>query len=262
MPTLDDKKNKGKAMQGKDRRPKGERPRGFWATAIENAKTPLGFFVLVVVAIELMLTTALAAVDKAHALAVVYGMLFVVILAGVAVAFFAYTKPSALLGSTANRPHDEAVQSFATKISGHWWQWVTPKSPSALSWVDIWVDPVTGALKMHGTAYSDNGEAATEWDSVATCIVVTDNKVFYYWKGGLTEGKPLYEGFGEFRFRASLESGRGFFSDAKLTDEVESITITKKFNFRRATDDDVNEMDSEDPARVSKRVLERERQRP
>jgi hypothetical protein len=154
------------------------------------------------------------------------------------------------------------VQSFAKQISGHWWQWVTPKSPSALSFVKIHVDPVTGTLKMNGHAYSDNSEPATEWDSVATCINVSEKKVFYYWKGGLVEGKPVYEGFGEFLFLGSLEFGRGFFSDAKLTDALENTTtMTKKFSFRRAADDDAKEMYSGDGARVSARVLEREKQR-
>lgn len=204
---------------------------------ISAVKTYLGFFVLVVLVVEAVLGALALKTEGQNQLVALYGMIFIIGALISVVSFFAYRKPDALLRTIASRQEQEAqsLQEFSNHISGHWWERIKPDEPSAISFVEIRRDPATNTVKMKGNAYNRNGELAAIWESVASCINLSERKVFYYWKGWhpLRPTEP-YEGFGEVSFYDSsngIDSGVGFFSDTNLTDM--KSTTKKSIEFRR-----------------------------
>ena len=209
--------------------------------AIINAvKTYLGFFVLIVLVVEGVLGVLAVRTKGQNQLVAICGMIFVVIILIVVVSFFAYRKPRALLDSGANQDKPE-LQDFCNRISGHWWERIKPDEPSAISFVEINPDLATNTIKMKGSSYNRDGELAAIWETVASCINISERKIFYYWKG-LHPSRPSepYEGFGEISFNESpdrIDRGVGFFSDTNITD-MESTT--RKFvEFQRSIEQDI-----------------------
>src|SRR6266850_4064331 len=191
---------------------------------IDAVKTYLGFFVLVVLVVEAVLGTLAIKSEGQNQQVALYGMLLVIVALIVIVSFFAYRKPDALLRAFGSRTAQDgqSLQDFCIRISGHWWERIKPDESSAVSFVEIAEDPATSTVKMKGKAYSRDGKLAAIWESVASCINVSERKMFYYWKGWhpARPSEP-YEGFGEVSFLESangIDSGVGFFSDTNVTD--------------------------------------------
>jgi hypothetical protein len=209
---------------------------------ISAVRTYLGFFVLLVLVVEAVLGALALKTQGQNQLVALYGMLLIIGTLIIVVSFFAYRKPDALLRTIGSRQeHDlQSLQEFANRISGNWWERITPDEPSAISFVEIQPDPATSTVKMKGNAYNKSGELAAIWESVASCLNTSEKKIFYYWKGWhpLRPTEP-YEGFGEISFHDSpegIDSGVGFYSDTNLTDM--KSTTKKSVEFRRSEDPD------------------------
>jgi hypothetical protein len=220
---------------------------GARAGLVRSVQTPLGFFVLVVLVVEAILGVVVAATTDFDRSVTIGGML--VIIAGLVatVAFLAYYRPEALRGDrpgSSSPSDDQSAHDFCNRISGHWWERIRPDEPSAISFVEIRPDPATNTVKMKGRAYSTAGELAAIWESVASCINLSERRLFYYWKGWhpLRPNEP-YEGFGEVSFHGSsnrIDSAVGFFSDTNLTDM--KSTTKKSVEFRRSTETEIQVM--------------------
>jgi hypothetical protein len=214
------------------------------AALLRTVKTPLGFFALVVLAVEVMLA-ALAAMsagfDRTLALA---GMLLIVAALVVVVALLAYLRPEALRGTRPKPSGDGALAAFCARIQGPWWERVSPAIPSAISFVEMLPDAATTGIKLRGSAYDNEGQLAAHWESLACCINLSEAKLFYYWRGWHPQrpNEP-FEGFGEIVFQPAsglLQRAHGFFSDTNLTDL--KSTTRKAIEFRRASAQDLQQI--------------------
>jgi hypothetical protein len=195
---------------------KGESRAG--SVAIINAvKTPLNFFVLVVLVVEGGLG-GLALKSPANLLTIVYLMVAVLIALVLAVVAMAVLKPELVVpGHT----HGGSPQTrrFLERIAGQWWEVIEPREPTAVSLLEISPNPAAGNVRMTGEAYSEAGEFVATWESVAAWVNVDERKVFYAWRGRHSaRAKEGYEGFGEISFYDSLESGDGVFFDINISD--------------------------------------------
>lgn len=222
-----------------------DEPKKSERVAVINAvKTYLGFFVLVVLIVEVVLGAVALKAQGINQMIALYGMLFVILVMVAVVSFFAYKKPDALL-RTARQQIDAAqpLQYFSNRIAGYWWEKITPNETSSISFVEIRLDAATGTVKMKGKGYNKAGEFSSVWESVASCVNPGERKVFYYWKGWHTSNpNEAYEGFGEISFDDSttIERAVGFFSDTNLTDM--KSTTKKSIEFRRCTEADIKIM--------------------
>jgi hypothetical protein len=195
-------------------------------SVIAAVKTYLGFFVLVVLVVELALGTLAATTEGTVQLLALGGMLFVISGLVAIVSFFAYRRPEVLLRSLsqpgASNPtvEDDRFARFRSQICGYWWDQLEPPDPHRLGVAHIFSDPESPWVRFEGTAYDPEGHVLANWESVATCLNVTERKLFYYWRGN----KPLvpggrFEGFGEISFQGTgdtLHSAKSMFSDANL----------------------------------------------
>jgi hypothetical protein len=222
-----------------------ETPKKSERVAVINAvKTYLGFFVLVVLIVEVVLGAVALKAQGVNQMIALYGMLFVILVMVAVVSFFAYKKPEALL-RTARQQIDSAqpLQDFSNRIAGYWWEKITPNETSSISFVEIRLDAATGTVKMKGKGYNKTGVFSSVWESVASCVNPGERKVFYYWKGWHTaRPNEAYEGFGEISFddSAIIERAVGFFSDTNLTDM--KSTTRKSIEFRRCEQADIKVM--------------------
>lgn len=155
--------------------------------------------------------------------------------AGAALTFgclFLYALPQ-LQATRATRK----MREFCEQIDGNWWECVTPVDGTALSWIVIKAHPVENMVMLRGEGFDQNGVRFSTWSSVASCVNATENKVFYHWEGyQVAEPEKRYHGFGQIAFLghgAKVDSGEGFFFDARLHDRV---FTTKSFRLRRSTD--------------------------
>lgn len=197
---------------------------------ISAVKTYLGFFVLIVLVVEVSLGALALRAEPQNQLIAIAGMILVFLGLISVVSFFAYRKPDALLRSVASQ---QQLQEFGSRISGYWWERITPDEPCALSFVEISPDPATSTVKLKGSAYSREGVLAANWETVASCINLSERKVFYYWKGmHPSHPNEPYEGFGEISFHepvGQISSGVGFFSDTNVTDMRSTTRMSTEF---------------------------------
>lgn len=218
---------------------------------VRSVQTPLGFFALVVLIVEALLGVVVAATEGIDRSITIGGMLVIIAALVATVAFLAYHRPEALRGDRPGSAHD-----FCDRISGHWWERIRPDDSSAISYVEIRPDPATNTVKMKGRAYSSAGELAAEWESVASCINVSERKLFYYWKGWHpSRSNEPYEGFGEVSFHDSasrVDSAVGFFSDTNLTDM--KSTTKKSVEFRRSAETEITVMRGGDKNSIAEMV--------
>lgn len=233
---------------------------------IGAVKTYLGFFVLVVLVVEAVLGALALNSQGPNQLVAMYGMLFVILLLVAIVSFFAYRKPHALLHTAGDgelaAEHPSHV--FCSRIAGHWWERITPHTTSAISFVDMRLDPATGTVKMKGLSYDKDGRPEATWESIASCINPGEGKVFFYWQGR-HPARPAepYEGFGEVSFHefsGKLDSGVGLFSDTNMTDL--SSTTKKSIEFRRSTEAETRVMLEGDGKRIVELVTKKLADRP
>ena len=233
-----------------------ETPKESERVAVINAvKTYLGFFVLVILIVEIVLGAVALKAQGVNQLITLYGMLFVILVMVAVVSFFAYKKPEALL-RTARQQMDNAqpLQEFSSRISGYWWESIMQGSTS-ISLVEIRLDTATGTVKMKGKGYNNEGALSSVWESVASCINPGERKVFYYWKGWHTSHpNEAYEGFGEISFDQAdhIERAVGFFSDTNLTDM--KTTTRKSIEFRRCPEADIQVMLNGNNSEIAKLI--------
>jgi hypothetical protein len=221
-------------------------------------KTPLSFFVLIAMIIEAILG-ALAIKSSGEIQKIsLWGVIIVVVLLILVVTVLTIWKPDYLLGRFSG---DQAISAFCKRITGEWWEKVIPFKSTALSIFRVRFDLLTNTVHMNGISYDIEGDMVAEWWTEASCISLTDSKVFYYWKGRhiLDPGVP-FEGFGEITFDDNLKEikkGRGLFSDTRLTDI--SSTQWKSTILRRCSGDEERIMSGTDVALIKecvKRVFE------
>jgi hypothetical protein len=232
---------------------------------IGSVKSYLGFFVLVVLVVEVVLGTLAATTEGAVQLLALGGMLFIITGLVAIVAFFAYCRPDVLLkslsasGSGDPSPHESKMLAFRDQICGCWWNRLEPRDPDRLAIAHITPDTDCGSVRLHGTSYDREGNVTAKWESVATCLHVNERKLFYYWRGSKPQApKGRFEGFGEIAFHGTnerLHSANSMFSDTDLAD-VEK-TVMKHARFWRLTEADAAVLSAGDPAHISRLIRER-----
>lgn len=187
----------------------------------------LGFFVLTILVIEAILGAVVLSQEGDNQRLALYGFIGVVILLVVIVSLFAFLKPDALLNRAA-----ASEPPFASKLSGWWWEKISPAGESAISTLEIRWDRASATLKLQGAAYDQSGKRTALWESLGCCVNANDGKLFYYWRGWYpNRPHDSYEGVGEITFnhdQTTIDRGVGFFSDSCVAD-IQSTT-------RRATD--------------------------
>ena len=78
--------------------------------------------------------------------------------------------------------------------------------------------------------YGVSGELAAQWGSIASCVKLSDRKVFYYWQGQyVARPNQKYEGLGENIFYDSGNDASGHFSDTNLSDLKSATLKSSKF---------------------------------
>jgi hypothetical protein len=221
-------------------------------------KTPLSFFVLIAMIIEAILGgLAIKSSGEIQEISL-WGVIIVVVLLILVVTFLTILKPDYLLGEFS---HEKDISEFCKKITGEWWEKVTPSDSTALGLFDIKHDFLTNTIIMKGFTYDTNGESVAEWSTEASCIRLADSKVFYYWKGRhISDPASRYEGFGEITFddnQKLIIKGRGLFSDTKLT--AGSSFSWKATTLRRCNKDELEIMSGNNVTAIKecvKRVFE------
>jgi hypothetical protein len=101
-----------------------QRSEGGRVSIIQTVQTPLGFFVLVVLVVEVILGAVAGVSLGPPATVTVAGMLVVILALVAVVAYLAYNRPEALLGArppagiAAAQPE---LQNFCQRVAGNWW---------------------------------------------------------------------------------------------------------------------------------------------
>lgn len=216
---------------------------------LEIIKTPLAFYVLIALIMEAIFGVLSAATDGQIQRISLYGLVFVLLILVVVVTVLAIWKPDSLLG---NFSVSHEISDFCTKLTGCWWERVTPDESTALSKVTITYNKITNTVKLNGIAYNLKGKFNSNWESEASCISLSDRKVFYYWKGRhLNTPAIRYEGVGEINFEESkkeISNGYGVFSDINYADL--NTTRWKNSRFRRCSSEELDIMNTEDNQKV------------
>ena len=88
---------------------------------------------------------------------------------------------------------------------------------------EIWLPEGSFAPRVSGDVYERSGRRAGHWESVASCLLPQQGKLYYYFTGHHLDprGRPLeqYQGFTEYSFdlrKRPPGEGRGVFSDRNL----------------------------------------------
>jgi len=150
--------------------------------------------------------------------------------------------------SGAVRAEQESLWRFSNAISGYWWERMRAGEGgnSAISYLNISVDPVTNTPCLKGNAHGLDGAAMAEWHSVATGVVFSGTPiVFYRWEGQTDEDTgQIYGGGGRFSFDDfQLRSAKGYFYDTNYALlQHNGKTIIKRFGLYRASAKEVEIM--------------------
>lgn len=232
---------------------------------IGSVKSYLGFFVLVVLVVEVVLGTLAATTEGLVQLLALGGMVFLITGLVAVVSFFAYCRPDVLLKSLSasgpgdRLPYEARTVAFRQQICGCWWNRLEPRDPDRLAIVEITPDTESGAVRLHGASYDREGSVTAKWESVATCLHVNERKLFYYWRGSKPHTpKGRFEGFGEIGFLGTddqLHSGNSMFSDTDLAD-VEK-TVMKHARFWRLSQADAAVLNAGNPDHISRLIRAR-----
>jgi hypothetical protein len=220
---------------------------------IEAVKTPLGFFVLVVLVVEVFLGVVAGLSTGNTATITVVGMLVIILALIAVVAYLAHSRPEALAGvrpSAAVASHDE-LHGFCRRVAGTWWSYRA--DPASVGFVVLAHDELSGTLSLHGRAYAADGVVVSVWEATASCVHLKAKKLYYYWTGHhpARPAEPC-EGFGEISFHDSAsraESATGLYSDTNLTNVTS--TTKKSSDFRRCTDEEAGVMMGGDRQRIA-----------
>lgn len=222
---------------------------------IKIIKTPLAFYVLIALIAEAILGVLATSTEGQIQEISLYGLIVLFLLLVIIVTLLTFLKPGSLLGSFSASPK---ISDFCDKITGDWWEKVTPDVSTALSYVKIKHNIETNTVKMHGTTYNLKGELIANWETAASCISLNDSKVFYYWKGHHTSNPGIpYEGFGEITFDDSqkkISKGKGLFSDTNLTDF--KTFQWKSTTFRRCSSQEIGMITKGDNKQITSCIIQ------
>jgi hypothetical protein len=152
----------------------------------------------------------------------------------------------------------EHLNTFCENATGYWWSF-RHTDISTLGFVTITPEAATNTLKMSGNNYDANGSLESHWESMASCINLSAQRLYYYWTGwhSARPAEP-YEGIGELSFQEStghFETAIGVFSDTNLTD-IRSTT-KKSSTLKRCIVQDVKEMLAGDTDRIAAVIRKR-----
>ena len=120
------------------------------------------------------------------------------------------------------RKGQDALWRISNRIAGHWWERmrVGEDDKSAISYVEITVDPVTNCPCLNGWAYDQAGAFLAEWHTVVAGVTTVKSRVrlSYRWEGEHEkEHDQTYGGGGHITFDDdSLSSGAGYYYDTNF----------------------------------------------
>jgi hypothetical protein len=137
----------------------------------------------------------------------------------------------------------EGIRTFCEKVTGAWWQRITVKDVSAVSFFRIQRNTLFNSLSLSGSSYDDTGTLVGYWESVMARIGADEKKVLYSWKGWHSQegmAHDSFHGFGEMDFEgggdadALITRGRGRFW--KVDEAHPGKTIVTPIQLRRITE--------------------------
>jgi len=122
------------------------------------------------------------------------------------------------------------------QIEGGWWERISTKEVTAISFLQIERDPGRKTLRLLGAAYGLDGRPTATWASEIVLVDPDRAMLAYLWEGEYLAGpSEKRRGIGQIFFFKSpggrLESGQGAFDDTNMRD----FYTTKKFRLVRAT---------------------------
>lgn len=194
----------------------------YFVRIIGTVKSLMGFFVLVILVAEGALGVLAAKSEGQNQLYIVGAFILILLLLIFLATYMAIKYPYQLQGHPFGRTNGKIDQllKFRDKIIGHWWEEIHPSATTALSWVEVSIDPQIYAVRIKGNTYDKKGNLSAHWESTASCLDSNSHKVFYYWIGYIIGHKNLEaKGFGEFEFdeeKSHINKGFGLFSDQKI----------------------------------------------
>ncbi len=208
---------------------------------IRVIKTPLSFFVLIALIVEVILGALAVNTTGAIQEKSLFGMIALLIILILVVLVLTITKPQALLGKL---PMLNYKSELSSKIEGYWWQYVqnTDEGP-VLSILKIYQSQVSSQLKIEGRAWTIEGKNKVDYKSRAIALDEENKTLFYYWKGNHPKESsvPEYFGAGVIMFEESdtkkIINASGWYS-ATLLKECDK-TLKKGTEYLRATEGDV-----------------------
>ena len=157
--------------------------------------------------------------------------------------FEPYRRFSALYVNQGTLAAHLAVRNFCQRVQGYWLSSGVELGSLSLGIVEFIHEEAMGTLEITGRAYNTEGRLIASWQTIASCINLKKNRLYYYWDGEQSK-KPgdRFEGFGEITFFDSANeiflTGKGEFFDKNLSD-IKS-TMMKRSDFRRCTENEVN----------------------
>ena len=217
---------------------------------LKAVKTPLGFFVLVVLAVEAALGALARRTAGSDLLQILGGMLVVILSLIAVVAFLAYTRPEALVAEAGQDGGLAGANArFCTSITGTWWQRLSDSSH--LSYIELCRDSATGTVRMQASSYNEDGDIFANWESVAACVNSNTRTVFYLWKGWYAAApNEQREGFGHMQFKESLNDGTGLFLDLDTNLSDPKRIVRRSVEFTRSTKAEAARMKQSDESRA------------
>lgn len=160
----------------------------------------------------------------------------------------------------ASRATQEAIWRFSSNIAGHWWERMRSgeDDKSALSYVTVMVDDVTGGPRMEADSYGLNGELLAGWHTVTSGVTLGDRpRIVYYWEGAHDNAQgQTYGGAASTVFDdgTTLQTAKGYYYDTNLALIADGATTrVKHFRLYRCDPADTEIMrrpGSEDAARL------------
>jgi hypothetical protein len=140
----------------------------------------------------------------------------------------------------------EDAHVFSREIEGCWWS-LRDWDPDSVGHVDIWLPEGSFTPRVRGQIFERSGRRAGRWDSVASCVLPREGKLYYYFTGHHLDerGRPAeqYQGFTEYAFDSRThppEDGLGIFSDRNLAETLGREP--KSLRLRRCTPPEIVEM--------------------
>ncbi|MGE3511710.1 MAG: nucleotide-binding protein [Vicinamibacterales bacterium] len=152
---------------------------------------------------------------------------------------------------------------FSNRIAGCWWERMRQgeDDKSALSFVTIPVDDVTGGPVMRGDAFGLDGETLGAWQTVTTAVTLGRRpRILYYWEGNHEDALgQVYGGAGLAEFDdGELLTARGHYYDTNFAFVGNGAqTRVKRFGLSRCGPEDVEIMRRPGSAAATRLVKKR-----